>query len=58
MVKCSHIIDEVIKSTMDDFGQSIRVKNLYEKLFENLINDNYTDSDIYRLIESIELDDD
>lgn len=42
---------------MDKFNQPIRVKQQYEKLFENLTKKNYLDSDIERIIESIELGD-
>jgi len=57
MVKCVNIISEVISTTMDKFNQPIRVKQQYEKLFENLTKKNYLDSDIERIIESIELGD-
>ncbi len=39
-------------------GDQNKFWQMNEKLFENLINENYTNSDIYRVIELIELDDD
>lgn len=42
---------------MDNFNQPIRVKQQYGKLFENMVKNSYEDSDIERIIDSIELGD-
>ena len=58
MVKCSHIIDKVISGVLNDFNQSSSVQHQYKKLFENFIKNSYENSDITRLIESIDVGDD
>lgn len=57
MVKCSQIIGDVISATMDKFDQPTKVKNRYEKLFENIVDGSDEKSDIVRLIEELELND-
>lgn len=56
MVKCSQIIESVIVEVMDDYSQSSDLKTQYKKLFDNIIINNFLDTDIKRVIESVTIE--
>ena len=58
MVKCSDIIDDKISETMKIFSQDSQVESQYRQLVKNILNNQFFDTDLKKMIESLKVDDD